>query len=215
MDPAVKVAREAFGLGSPWCWKDTSKRGRLLNRLADIVERDRVYLASLETLDNRKPFQESYVLDLYRYFAGRADKWHGKTIPMDGEHFYFTRHEPVGFCGQIIPWNYPLVMQGWKLALALATGNTVVMKVAEQTVPRHPPYTWPHKEAGFPPGMVNITKIYGPITGAAIAHHLNINKVAFTGSAKVGHLAAGEFNLKRVTVELCGKSLALCWLILT
>lgn len=135
VDPAVKVAREAFGLGSPWRRKDASKRGRLLNRLADIVERDRVYLASLETLDNGKPFQESYVLDLYRYFAGRADKWHGKTIPMDGEHFYFSRHEPVGVCGQIIPWNFPLVMQGWKLAPALTTGNTVVMTVAEQIPP--------------------------------------------------------------------------------
>ena len=95
---------------------DASKRGWLLNCLADLVERDRVYLASLETLDNGKPFQESYVLDLdevikvYRYFAGWADKWHGKTIPMGGEHFCFSRHEPVGMCGQIIPWNFPLVM---------------------------------------------------------------------------------------------------------
>ena len=118
---------------------DASKRGWLLNCLADLVERDRVYLASLETLDNGKPFQESYVLDLdevikvYRYFAGWADKWHGKTIPMGGEHFCFSRHEPVGMCGQIIPWNFPLVMQSWKLAPALATGNTAVTKVAEQT----------------------------------------------------------------------------------
>ncbi|XP_006863195.1 PREDICTED: aldehyde dehydrogenase X, mitochondrial isoform X2 [Chrysochloris asiatica] len=156
---------------------DASERGRLLNRLADLVERDRIYLASLETLDNGKPFQESYVLDLdevikvYRYFAGWADKWHGKTIPMDGEHFCFTRHEPVGVCGQIIPWNFPLVMQGWKLAPALATGNTVVMKVAEQT----------------------------PLSALYLASLIK----------EVGHLiqkAAGDSNLKRVTLELGGKS---------
>lgn len=157
VDRAVKAAREAFRLGSPWRRMDASERGRLLNRLADLVERDRVYLASLETLDNGKPFQESYALDLdevikvYRYFAGWADKWQGKTIPMDGEHFCFTRHEPVGLCGQIIPWNFPLVMQGWKLAPALATGNTVVMKVAEQTPLSALYLAFLIKEAGFPP----------------------------------------------------------------
>lgn len=158
VDRAVKAAREAFRLGSPWRRMHASERGRLLNRLADLVEQDRVYLASLETLDNGKPFQESYALDLdevikvYWYFAGWADKWHGKTIPMDGEHFCFTRHEPVGVCGQIIPWNFPLVMQGWKLTPALATGNTVVMKVAEQTPCL--PCTWPpsSKRRAFPRG---------------------------------------------------------------
>lgn len=215
VDLAVKAAREAFRLGSPWRRMDASERGRLLNRLADLVERDRVYLASLETLDNGKPFQESYVLDLdevikvYRYFAGWADKWHGKTIPMDGEHFCFTRHEPVGVCGQIIPWNFPLVMQGWKLAPALATGNTVVMKVAEQTPLSALYLASLIKEAGFPPGVVNIITGYGPTAGAAIAQHMDVDKVAFTGSTEVGHLiqkAAGDSNLKRVTLELGGKS---------
>lgn len=215
VDRAVKAAREAFRLGSPWRRMDASERGRLLNRLADLVERDRVYLASLETLDNGKPFQESYALDLdevikvYRYFAGWADKWHGKTIPMDGEHFCFTRHEPVGVCGQIIPWNFPLVMQGWKLAPALATGNTVVMKVAEQTPLSALYLASLIKEAGFPPGVVNIITGYGPTAGAAIAQHMDVDKVAFTGSTEVGHLiqkAAGESNLKRVTLELGGKS---------
>uniref|UniRef100_A0A452QKB5 aldehyde dehydrogenase (NAD(+)) n=1 Tax=Ursus americanus TaxID=9643 RepID=A0A452QKB5_URSAM len=195
VDRAVKAAREAFRLGSPWRRMDASERGRLLNRLADLVERDRVYLASLETLDNGKPFQESYALDLdevikvYRYFAGWADKWQGKTIPMDGEHFCFTRHEPVGLCGQIIPWNFPLVMQGWKLAPALATGNTV--------------------RRAFPPGVVNIITGYGPTAGAAIAQHMDIDKVAFTCSTEVGHLiqkVAGDSNLKSVTLELGGKS---------
>lgn len=137
---------------------DASEWGWLLNRLADLVERDCAYVASLETLDNGKPFQESYVLDLdeaikvYWYFAGLAYKWHGKTISMDGEHFSFTQHEPVGVCGQIISWNSPLVMQGWKLAPALATGNTVVMR--SQSRPPSLPCTsgLPPKEAsGLPP----------------------------------------------------------------
>ncbi|KAM4708708.1 aldehyde dehydrogenase X, mitochondrial [Discoglossus pictus] len=215
VDRAVKAAREAFRLGSPWRRMDASERGQLLYRLANLIERDRVYLASLETLDNGKPFTASYTFDLgaivqiYRYFAGYADKWHGKTIPMDGSFFCFTRHEPIGVCGQIIPWNFPLAMQAWKLATALATGNTVVMKVAEQT-----PLTALYvasliKEAGFPPGVVNIITGYGHTAGAAIASHMDVDKVAFTGSTEVGHFiqkAAGETNLKKVTLELGGKS---------
>ncbi|XP_006009078.1 aldehyde dehydrogenase X, mitochondrial [Latimeria chalumnae] len=215
VDLAVKAARDAFKLGSPWRRMDASHRGLLLHRLADLVERDSVYLASLETLDNGKPFTESYPLDLdevvkvYRYFAGWADKCHGKTIPMDGDFFCFTRHEPVGVCGQIIPWNFPLVMQAWKLGPALATGNTVVMKIAEQT-----PLTALHlasliKEAGFPPGVVNIITGYGSTAGAAVARHMDVDKVAFTGSTEVGRLiqkTAGKSNLKRVTLELGGKS---------
>nr|KAF6281976.1 aldehyde dehydrogenase 2 family member [Myotis myotis] len=139
VDRAVKAARAAFQLGSPWRRMDASNRGRLLNRLADLIERDRTYLAALETLDNGKPYVISYLVDLdmvlkcLRYYAGWADKYHGKTIPIDGDFFSYTRHEPVGVCGQIIPWNFPLLMQAWKLGPALATGNVVVMKVAEQT----------------------------------------------------------------------------------
>ena len=139
VDRAVKAARAAFQLGSPWRRMDASERGRLLNRLADLIERDRTNLASLETLDNGKPYITSYLVDLdmvlkcLRYYAGWADKYHGKTIPIDGDYFSYTRHEPVGVCGQIIPWNFPLLMQAWKLGPALATGNVVVMKVAEQT----------------------------------------------------------------------------------
>uniref|UniRef100_G3U8G8 Aldehyde dehydrogenase, cytosolic 1 n=1 Tax=Loxodonta africana TaxID=9785 RepID=G3U8G8_LOXAF len=183
-----------------------AKRGWLLNCLADLVERDCVYLASLETLDNGKRFQESYVLDLDEVIkvCQLADKWHGKTIAMDGEHF----QEPVGVCGQIIPWNFPLVMQGWKLAPAFATGNTVLMKVAE------PPLSALYlasliKEAGFPHGVVNIITGYSPTAGAAIAHHMDIDKVAFTSSTEVGHLiqkAANNSKLKRVTMELGGNS---------
>ncbi|XP_074015846.1 aldehyde dehydrogenase, mitochondrial isoform X1 [Numenius arquata] len=215
VDKAVKAAKAAFQLGSPWRRMDASHRGKLLNRLADLIERDRAYLAALETLDNGKPYSISYLVDLdmvvkcLRYFAGWSDKFHGKTIPLDGDFFCYTRHEPVGVCGQIIPWNFPLLMQAWKLGPALATGNVVVMKVAEQT-PLSALYVANLiKEAGFPPGVVNIIPGYGPTAGAAISSHMDVDKVAFTGSTEVGHLiqkAAAESNLKRVTLELGGKS---------
>ncbi|XP_064804036.1 aldehyde dehydrogenase, mitochondrial-like [Oncorhynchus masou masou] len=215
VDKAVKAAREAFRFGSPWRRMDASDRGLLLSRLADAIERDTAYLAELETLDNGKPYAVSYSVDVpmvvkcLRYYAGWADKWEGKTIPIDGDFFCYTRHEPIGVCGQIIPWNFPLLMQAWKLGPALATGNTVVMKVAEQT-----PLTALYvasliKEVGFPPGVVNILPGMGPSAGSAIASHMDVDKVAFTGSTEVGHLiqqASGSSNLKKVTLELGGKS---------
>ncbi|XP_072034043.1 aldehyde dehydrogenase, mitochondrial-like [Amphiura filiformis] len=215
VDIAVEAANEAFRLGSPWRTMDASERGRLLNRLADLMERDRTLLASLETLDNGKPYNIAYAVDVpfsiktLRYFAGWTDKIQGKTIPIDGDFFCYTRHEPVGVCGQIIPWNFPLLMQAWKLGPSLAAGNCVVMKLAEQT-----PLSGLHiasliKEAGFPPGVVNILSGYGPTAGAAIAEHPDVDKVAFTGSTEVGKLiqqAAGRTNLKNVTLELGGKS---------
>ncbi|XP_069816903.1 aldehyde dehydrogenase, mitochondrial [Dendropsophus ebraccatus] len=215
VDKAVKAARQAFKLGSPWRTMDASQRGVLLHRLADLIERDRTTLATLETLDNGKPYAISYTVDLdlavkvLRYYAGWADKCHGKTIPADGDYFTYTRHEPVGVCAQIIPWNFPLLMLAWKFGPALATGNVVVMKVAEQT-----PLTALHvaslvKEAGFPPGVVNIIPGMGPTAGAALASHMDVDKVAFTGSTEVGRLiqqAAGQSNLKKVTLELGGKS---------
>ena len=139
VDKAVRAAHDAFKLGSPWRRMDAADRGVLMNRLADLMERDRVLLASLETLDNGKPYTVSYAADLelsircLRYYAGWADKIEGKTIPVRGDLFTYTRHEPVGVCGQIIPWNFPLLMQSWKLGPALAAGNTIVMKLAEQT----------------------------------------------------------------------------------
>jgi len=212
---AVAAARKAFSLGSAWRTMDASARGQLLNRLADLIERDRLYLASLESLDNGKPFQDAYNIDLgltikcYRYYAGWADKNHGKTIPVDGPFLSYTRHEPVGVCGQIIPWNFPLLMQAWKLGPALATGNTVVMKLAEQTPLSGLAVAQLVKEAGFPPGVVNVVPGFGPTAGAAISEHMDVDKVAFTGSTEVGHIiqkAAGASNLKRVTLELGGKS---------
>ena len=215
VDKAVKAAREAFRWNSTWRTMDASDRGRLINKLADLIERDREYLARLETLDNGKPYKDSFNVDLsltikcYRYYAGWADKIHGKTIPVDGPYMSITRHEPVGVCGQIIPWNFPLLMQAWKLGPALCAGNVIVLKPAEQT-PLTALYVGALSiEAGFPPGVINIVPGYGPTAGAAISGHPDVDKVAFTGSNEVGHLiqqAAGATNLKRVTLELGGKS---------
>jgi aldehyde dehydrogenase (NAD+) len=192
-----------------------AERGVLINRLADLIEKHADELAKLEALDNGKPYSVAKAADLplviacFRYYAGWADKVQGKTIPVAGNYFCYTRHEPVGVVGQIIPWNFPLLMQAWKLGPALATGNTIVMKPAEQT-----PLTALRVgelilEAGFPAGVVNILPGYGPTAGAAIANHMDVDKVAFTGSTEVGHLimkAAADTNLKRVTLELGGKS---------
>jgi len=214
VDRAVRAARAAFN-GGPWREMSASERGRLLYRLADLIEQHADELARLETLDNGKPYHVARSADLpltigcYRYYAGWADKIQGKTIPIGGNYFCYTRHEPVGVVGQIIPWNFPLLMQAWKLGPALAAGNTVVLKPAEQT-----PLTALRVgelilEAGFPAGVVNILPGYGPTAGGAIARHTDVDKVAFTGSTEVGHLileASAKSNLKRVTLELGGKS---------
>jgi aldehyde dehydrogenase (NAD+) len=214
VDRAVKAARAAFSSGE-WTKMPASRRGELLYKLADLIERHAEELARLETLDNGKPLQESINIDLplviacYRYFAGWADKIHGKTIPINGPFFCYTRHEPIGVVGQIIPWNFPLLMQAWKLAPALAAGNTVILKTAEQTPLSALRVGELIIETGFPPGVVNILSGYGPTAGAAIADHMDIDKVAFTGSTEVGRLimaAAAKSNLKRVTLELGGKS---------
>ena len=183
--------------------------------LADLLEQHLDELAALESLDNGKPVAIARAADLpltigcFRYYAGWADKVQGRTVPIAGNYFCYTRHEPIGVVGQIIPWNFPLLMLAWKLAPALATGNTIVLKPAEQT-----PLTALRVgelilEAGFPTGVVNMLPGYGPTAGAAIARHPDIDKVAFTGSTEVGHLimeAAAQSNLKGVTLELGGKS---------
>jgi len=214
VERAVRAARAAFDRG-PWRRMSAAERGKLLYRLADLIEKNADELATLEALDNGKPATVARAADLpltiacYRYYAGWADKIQGKTIPIAGDYFCYTRHEPVGVVGQIIPWNFPLLMQAWKLGPALATGNTVVLKPAEQT-----PLTALRVgelllEAGFPEGVVNILPGYGPTAGAAIARHMDVDKIAFTGSTAVGRLvmeAAAQSNLKRVTLELGGKS---------
>jgi aldehyde dehydrogenase (NAD+) len=213
VDNAVKAARAAFE--GPWRKLRASERGRLLYRLADLIEANADELARLETLDNGKPLSIAKAVDVaktvacYRYFAGWADKVQGKTIPIDGDFFCYTRHEPIGVVGQIIPWNYPMLMQSWKLAPALATGNTVVMKPAEQTPLSALRIGELLLEAGYPEGVVNILPGFGPTAGAALARHMDVDKVAFTGSTEVGRFimtAAAQSNLKRVTLELGGKS---------
>jgi aldehyde dehydrogenase (NAD+) len=214
VDKAVKAARKAFEEG-PWRRMNARERGRLLNKLADLIEKHSEELAMLETLDNGKPINDSrnadlpLVLDCYRYYAGWADKIEGSTIPVSGPFFTYTRHEPVGVVGQIIPWNFPLLMQAWKWGPALAAGCTVVLKPAEQTPLSALRVGELAMEAGFPPGVVNIIPGYGETAGAALAEHMDVDKVAFTGSTEVGKLimqAAGRSNLKRVTLELGGKS---------
>jgi aldehyde dehydrogenase (NAD+) len=214
IDKAVKAARRAFEKG-PWRKMSARERGRLLYKLADLVEENKRELAALETLDNGKPLSDSMaadlplVIDCYRYYAGWADKIEGKTIPINGPYFCYTRHEPVGVAGQIIPWNFPLLMQSWKWGPALAAGCTVVLKPAEQTPLSALRVGELAMEAGFPDGVVNIVPGFGETAGAAIASHMDIDKVAFTGSTEVGKLvmkAAAESNLKRVTLELGGKS---------
>jgi aldehyde dehydrogenase (NAD+) len=215
VDRAVKAARAAFEPGSNWSSASAARRGVLMNKLAALIEEHADELARLEALDNGKPYSLAKSLDLplviacYRYYAGWADKNHGRTIPIEGPYFCYTRHEPVGVVGQIIPWNFPLLMQAWKLAPALACGCTVVLKTAEQTPLSALRVGELIIEAGFPPGVVNILSGFGPTAGQALARHMDVDKVAFTGSTEVGRLImryASESNLKRITLELGGKS---------
>ena len=214
VDKAVKAARRAFESG-PWKKMNARERGRLIYKLADLIEQHKEELAALETLDNGKPIRDSLnadlplAIDCYRYYAGWADKIEGKTIPINGPYFCYTRHEPVGVVGQIIPWNFPLLMMAWKLGPALAAGCTVVLKPAEQTPLSALRVGELALEAGFPPGVINIVNGFGETAGAAISEHMDVDKVAFTGSTEVGKLimqAAARTNLKRVTLELGGKS---------
>ncbi len=214
IDLAVKAARKAFEEG-PWPRMSAAERGRLLNKLADLVEKNREELAQLESLDNGKPYRDALNADLaltvkcYRYYAGWSDKIQGKTIPVEGPYFCYTRHEPVGVVGQIIPWNFPLLMQAWKWGPALATGCTVVLKPAEQTPLTALRVAALAQEAGVPDGVLNVVPGFGPTDGAAVSGHMDIDKVAFTGEHTTGRLimeAAARSNLKRVSLELGGKS---------
>ncbi|HEX8730436.1 MAG TPA: aldehyde dehydrogenase family protein, partial [Ktedonobacterales bacterium] len=211
---AVAAARAAYESG-PWAKMSPSQRGRLLWRVAELIEEHAEELALLETLDNGKPIKYSRASDVpltadhFRYFAGWATKIEGETIPVSIPNMLtYTLREPLGVVGQIIPWNFPLQMASWKLAPALAAGNTVVLKPAEQT-----PLTALRLgelicEAGFPDGVVNIVPGFGQTAGAALAAHMDVDKIAFTGSTEVGKkiLQASAGNLKKVTLELGGKS---------
>jgi aldehyde dehydrogenase (NAD+) len=214
VDLAVKAARKAFDEG-PWRKMSGQERGNLMLKLADIMEKNYNELATLESMDNGKPIRDAKAVDIaniiaiLRYYAGYADKIHGQTIPVNGPYFVYTRHEPVGVCGQIIPWNFPLLMMFWKLGPVLATGCTTVIKTAEQTPLSALRVAEMINEAGFPEGVVNILSGYGPTAGRALAQHPLVDKVAFTGSTQVGleiMSTAHVNNLKRITLELGGKS---------
>ncbi|MHB8381992.1 MAG: aldehyde dehydrogenase family protein [Candidatus Binataceae bacterium] len=213
VDEAVKNARKALEQGK-WATMGPHQRTRFLLKIADLIEQNAEELAELETLDNGKAIFESKNIDIpgaaetFRYYAGWASKIYGETNPSDPDMFSFTLREPVGVCGQIIPWNFPLLMASWKIAPALACGNVVILKPAEQT-----PLTALRLgelilEAGLPESVVQIITGFGPGAGSSIAEHPDIDKVAFTGSTEVGKLIlkASAGNLKHVSLELGGKS---------
>ena len=212
VDRAVQAARKAFDdRGGSWQKMTASERGRILWRLADLVERNIEEIAELETLDNGKPIFESryvdlpMVIDVLRYYAGWASKIHGETINSRADAFTYTLREPVGVVAAIVPWNFPLLLTSWKLGPALATGNTVVLKPAEQTSLTALRVGQLLQEAGLPPGVVNIVT-GGPETGRVLVQHAGVDKVAFTGSTMVGKeiMRSAADTLKRVTLELGG-----------
>lgn len=213
IDLAVKAARRAFESG-PWPKMDARDRGKLLNRLADLIEQNFDELAALETLDNGKPISDSraadlpLVIDCLRYYAGWADKIRGETIPIRGNYFCYTRREALGVAGQIIPWNFPLLMVAWKWAPALAAGCTIVMKPAEQTPLSCLRLGEIALEAGFPKGVINIVPGYGETAGAALVKHPDVDKIAFTGEHRTAQIIMADAaqTLKRLTFELGGKS---------
>ncbi len=219
VDIAVKAARKAFESG-PWSRMSATQRGKLIWKLGDLLEANVEQFAMLETLDNGKPLAVAraadvpLAADLFRYMAGWANKLEGTTIPLSvpytpkAKYLAYTLREPVGVIAQIIPWNFPLLMAAWKLGPALAAGNTVILKPAEQTPLTALLLGELIMEAGFPEGVVNIIPGYGETAGAALAAHDGVDKVAFTGSTEVGKLIvhAATGNLKKVSLELGGKS---------
>ena len=213
VDTAVAAARKAF---KDPAWRDMSPtdRGKLMVALSDLVDKHAETLATIETWDNGKVYADSLggdveeVKGVLRYYGGYADKVHGQTIDVGPSKFAYTLRQPIGVCGQIIPWNYPLAMAAWKLGPALACGNTVVIKAAEQTPLSILYLANLIKEAGFPPGVVNILNGFGREAGAAIATHMGIDKIAFTGSTATGKeiMKMAAINMKSITLETGGKS---------
>ncbi|WP_203362521.1 aldehyde dehydrogenase family protein [Bacillus sp. REN10] len=213
IEQAVQAARRAFDSG-PWSKMSAAERSRLIYLLADKMEEHKEELAQLDTLDSGKPIRESSAADVplavehFRYFAGWATKIMGQTIPVAGNYLNYTRHEPVGVVGQIIPWNFPLLMAAWKLGAALATGCTVVLKPAEQTPLSALYLAQLAQEVGFPEGVINVVPGFGETAGAPLVNHPQVDKIAFTGSTPVGKsiMRQASETLKRVTLELGGKS---------
>ncbi|KAK0651663.1 aldehyde dehydrogenase domain-containing protein [Cercophora newfieldiana] len=212
VDIAVAAARKAFE--GEWRKVTPGQRGRFMTNLAELVEKNVDLLAAVESLDNGKSITMAKgdvgaVAACIRYYGGWADKIEGSTVDIAPDMFHYIKKEPIGVCGQIIPWNFPLLMLAWKIGPALATGNTIVLKTAEQTPLSALVFAQFVKEAGFPPGVLNIISGFGKTAGAAISSHMDVDKVAFTGSTIVGRSimkAAAASNLKKVTLELGGKS---------
>jgi aldehyde dehydrogenase (NAD+) len=212
VDRAVKAARRALESG-PWATMDAVERGRLLFKLADLVEKNAEELAALESLNCGKTIRDSRgdlqgVVGTLRYYAGWADKIEGRTVPVRGNFLCYTLRQPVGVVGQIIPWNFPLLMLAWKWGPALVCGNTIVMKPAEQTPLTALRLCELAREAGFPAGVINVINGFGETAGHAMVVHPDIDKIAFTGhvdTAKIIQKAAAD-TLKRTTFELGGKS---------
>jgi len=213
VDLAVTAARRAFE--GAWAKILPRERQRLLWKVGDLILENADELAEMESLDNGKPIRESRNVDIpmaaevFRYYAGWVTKIHGETIPVNGPFFNYTRREPLGVVGQIIPWNFPLLMAAWKLGPALACGNACVLKPAEQT-----PLTALRLgelilEAGIPEGVVNIITGFGPTAGAALTEHMDVDKIAFTGETTTGRIimeACAKSNMKKLSLELGGKS---------
>jgi aldehyde dehydrogenase (NAD+) len=215
VDIAVDAARKAYDdYHGAWRSMAPGARGGLLYKLGELFYREIDTLAAVEALDNGKAFSMAKgdvaaSAECLKYYGGWSDKIHGKVIDTDDYSFRYTRHESVGVCGQIIPWNFPLLMWAWKIGPAVATGNTVVLKTAEQTPLSALVAAKLIVEAGFPPGVINIISGFGKTAGAAVASHMSVDKVAFTGSTVTGRSimkASASSNLKKVTLELGGKS---------
>ncbi|CAI4035640.1 hypothetical protein SMKI_13G2910 [Saccharomyces mikatae IFO 1815] len=217
VDKAVKAARAAFE--NVWSKTSSEQRGIYLSNLLKLIEEEENTLAALETLDSGKPFHSNakqdlaQIIELTRYYAGAVDKFNiGETIPLTFEKFAYTLKVPFGVVAQIVPWNYPLAMACWKLQGALAAGNTVIIKPAENTSLSLLYFATLIKKAGFPPGVVNVLPGHGSVAGQALGTHMDIDKISFTGSTKVGGSvmeASGQSNLKDVTLECGGKSPAI------
>jgi acyl-CoA reductase-like NAD-dependent aldehyde dehydrogenase len=213
VDRAVEAARRTFE-SKRWHDIGPRERGRLLYRLAELVDQHADEFARIESLQNGKPLSESRhvdlpeAIDVLRYYAGWADKLHGETIPVSGAAFSYTLREPLGVVGAIVPWNYPLLLAVWKIAPALACGNTVVLKPAEETPLTALKLGELAKHSGFPAGALNVVPGYGETAGAALVRHPGVDKIAFTGSTEVGKRVMREAaaTLKTISLELGGKS---------
>ena len=213
VDRAVKAARAAFDSG-PWSKMKTSERQRLLWKWSELIEKNADEIARLETLDNGKPIFEARLVDIpmvvntFQYFAGWATKIAGETLPVNPAYFTYTLREPIGVIGAIIPWNFPMIMTGWKTAPALAAGNTVVLKPAELTPLSAIRIGELAIEAGLPPGVFNVVPGKGSIAGEAMVKHPMIDKISFTGSTQVGRhiMKSAADTMKKLTLELGGKS---------